>query len=375
MGESDTGTFGPSTIKGTGIALIVLTSIVVGIRFIGSIRSIADLKAEDCLLCVAYLFFLTLSILYIYIAPVIFRLAAAKTEPTPLYTTFMEDARKLQITFFVTTSSLWLTLWMTKFSLLAMYKRLLVGKQYLLAWWIITGGCILFLIGCILSSWLSCSSFHAWFTAGACSTPRDKHAAVISLYFAYGADIVTDLAIMILPIRLIWNLQMRLRQKLSIGGLFCFGWVCIIISTIRVVQLGETQDGTPAPSWLALWGTIEAAIAVMIGCCPGLYRVLKSAIPSKTTYQYGSYNRRGRGTGGMPSHRSGRFGDSGVELHSFTGKTEAYQSTSAYRSTSPASSQEKLAHSSGKGNIMVNYGVAVTVEDRSGDYARTAGFV
>lgn len=71
---------------------------------------------------------------------------------------------------------------------------------------------------------------------------------------------------MILPIRLIWNLQMKLRQKLSIGALFCFGWVCILISTIRVVQLGRSTDGTPATSWLALWGTIEGSI----GKIPGL---------------------------------------------------------------------------------------------------------
>jgi hypothetical protein len=77
---------------------------------------------------------------------------------------------------------------------------------------------------------------------------------------------------MILPIRLIWNLQIKLRQKLSIGGLFCFGWVCIIISTIRVVQLGNTEDGTPAPSWLALWGTIEAAIGTLISPFPLTYR-------------------------------------------------------------------------------------------------------
>jgi hypothetical protein len=68
---------------------------------------------------------------------------------------------------------------------------------------------------------------------------------------------------MILPIRLIWNLQMKTRQKLSIGGLFCFGWICIIVSTIRVVQLGETENGVPAPSWLALWGTIEASIGMI----------------------------------------------------------------------------------------------------------------
>lgn len=73
---------------------------------------------------------------------------------------------------------------------------------------------------------------------------------------------------MALPIRLIWHLRMQRKQKLSIGGLFCFGWVCIIIATIRVVQLGSasnvTSSGTPAPSWLAMWGIIEASIGMCL---------------------------------------------------------------------------------------------------------------
>lgn len=143
MGEATTGTFGPSTIKGTGIALIVLTSLVVATRFFGSIRSFKDLKAEDYLLIVAYIFFLELSILYIYLSPVIFRLAAVGAGTIPPYATVSEDGLRLQTVFFVTTSSLWLCLWMIKFSLLAMYKRLLVGKKYLIAWWVIMGLCVL----------------------------------------------------------------------------------------------------------------------------------------------------------------------------------------------------------------------------------------
>jgi hypothetical protein len=143
MGEATTGTFGPSTIKGTGIALIVLTSLVVGTRFVGSIRSFKDLQAEDYLLIVAYIFFLELSILYIYISPVIFRIAAVSAGKIAPYATISEDGLRLQTVFFVTTSSLWLCLWMVKFSLLAMYKRLLVGKKYLIAWWVIMGFCVL----------------------------------------------------------------------------------------------------------------------------------------------------------------------------------------------------------------------------------------
>jgi hypothetical protein len=142
MGATSEG-FGPGTIKATGIALIVLTSLVVLVRFIGSVRRPKELKAEDYLLVIGYIFFLELSILYIYIAPVIFRLAALSAGTIAPYPTVMDDSVKLQIVFFVTTSSLWICLWMVKFSLLSMYKRLLVGKQYLLAWWAIVILCIL----------------------------------------------------------------------------------------------------------------------------------------------------------------------------------------------------------------------------------------
>ncbi|KAF7713391.1 Uncharacterized protein PECH_001331 [Penicillium ucsense] len=365
------GTFGPETIKATGIALIVVTSLVAGTRFAGSIRGVKDIRAEDCLLLVAYVFFLELSILYIFVAPTIFRLSALENGLINPYPTVMDDSLQLQTVFFVTTSSLWICLWMVKFSLLSMYKRLLVGKTYVYAWWGITIACALFLIGCILSSWFSCSSFHAWFTAGACGTPRDIRAATISLYYAYAVDIVTDLAIMALPIRLIWHLKMQLKQKLSIGGLFCFGWICIIIATIRVVQLGSRSNGAsngqPAPSWLALWGIIESAIAVMIGCCPGLYRVVKSVIsPSKPSYAYGSYNNaHGRRMSGMPSHKSG---SRNIAMTNLSGKETTFQTTSAYRSSSPSSSQEHLARGHGRGVILINHGIEVTVDDRNDDF-------
>jgi hypothetical protein len=77
----------------------------------------------------------------------------------------------------------------------------------------------------------------------------------------------------------------------------------------------------------------------------------------------------------MPSNRSGAFGRTDIPLNSFRGKEESYQSASAYRSTSPSSSQEKLADLDDRRNIMVNYGVAVTVENRPRDYGQATRFV
>lgn len=139
---------------------------------------------------------------------------------------------------------------------------------------------------------LSCSSMEAWFTAGACGTERDVKAAYISLWYAYAVDVFTDLlgmealgitsssfvpwlirlsnfSVMILPLQLIKNLQMRKNRKLSIAGLFCLGWICIAVSTIRVAYLGHNNGDRyvqPSTSWLALWAIVEAAI----GKCPSL---------------------------------------------------------------------------------------------------------
>lgn len=55
---------------------------------------------------------------------------------------------------------------------------------------------------------------------------------------------------------------MPLGQKIGIWALFCIGWVCIVVAIIRVKDLGSTVTENSAPStiWLALWGTVEAAI-------------------------------------------------------------------------------------------------------------------
>lgn len=134
------------------------------------------------------------------------------------------------------------------------------------------------LVGTIISLFLACSSMEAWFSVGACTTPRDVVAAAVSMWFAYGVDVLTDLLseslppflykfeltrsqliVMLLPLRLIARLQMPLSRKFSIATLFCLGLVCIAASTVRVTQIGN-NGAQPTVPWLALWGTIESAI-------------------------------------------------------------------------------------------------------------------
>jgi hypothetical protein len=127
---------------------------------------------------------------------------------------------------------------------------------------------------------------------GLCNTHRDAVAQIASLYYAFAVDVVSDimstspalalpklhhclkkpLTVMILPLRVIWNLQIPRAQKQSIAGIFCIGVICIVGAIVRVVQIGvkSGSDRTPSSSWLALWAMIEAAISTCSGFVPSI---------------------------------------------------------------------------------------------------------
>lgn len=71
------------------------------------------------------------------------------------------------------------------------------------------------------------------------------------------------MAVMFLPIRLTWNLQMPRAQKVGVFVLFGSGFICIAFATLRVVQLGIDGRGrttTPEPKWMLLWTVLECSI-------------------------------------------------------------------------------------------------------------------
>ncbi|KAG7116484.1 hypothetical protein HYQ44_007103 [Verticillium longisporum] len=339
-----------TALLATGICMVILTSAVFGFRLAISLLERRQLAWEDGFLIAAYIVFLVISILYMLAGPTIFRLEDLAAGRIPMYATILDDSLRIQKTFFVTTSGLWISLWLVKGSLLAVYKRLMVNlRLFTILWWVTVGICILTLAGAITSSMLSCSSMKAWFTAGACGTQRDIEAAYISLWYSYAVDILTDILVMLLPLGLIRNLQMHMSRKLSIAGLFCLGWVCVAVSTIRVAYLGRNAvEGSsfkqPATSWLALWGIVESAIAVIIGCGPGLFRKAKAVSKSRNNY----YNMGVPGSS-KPKSKSAHGND--IDL-------QAYRNT--VQINNDTSSQEELVNMGGRDKIVVTQSVMVS---------------
>jgi len=103
--------------------------------------------------------------------------------------------------------------------------------------------------------------------------------------------VLLTMVVMILQLRLVWNLQMARGQKIGVIALFSTGLVCIGFATLRVIQIGMTV-GTETgliPAWIALWTVVEGAIVIVVGCCPAfaiLFHAYRAPHKSYDTHGY-----------------------------------------------------------------------------------------
>jgi hypothetical protein len=144
---------------------------------------------------------------------------------------------------------------------------------------------------------MGCSNIAALIQTGICPGGSKHPREVAAVLTVFVVDVVSDLmskalglpnsrkqltaAVMILPIQIAWNLQVRRRQKIAIIALFASGFVCIAFATLRVIQVGLKSRGDKEvdPVWLGLWSTIEGSVAICIGCCPAFavfYRTIRT---------------------------------------------------------------------------------------------------
>ncbi|KKK18675.1 hypothetical protein P175DRAFT_0536098 [Aspergillus ochraceoroseus IBT 24754] len=106
---------------------------------------------------------------------------------------------------------------------------------------------------------------HAWNAAspGRCWNPK------ILPYLSGALSSVTDLYVLILPIRSLWDLNMTTRRKLRLAAVFGLGSFACIASLIRLGMTHVLTDSTDATwniSLIARWAVIEANTGIICAC-------------------------------------------------------------------------------------------------------------
>lgn len=98
------------------------------------------LAVEDILVALSYATFITSTALYVWIAPVIFKISDVISGQSPAYAEMERDALNLIKVFFANTMLFWITLWLVKGSLLSLYRKLVQSNRiYRRLWWAIVG--------------------------------------------------------------------------------------------------------------------------------------------------------------------------------------------------------------------------------------------
>ncbi|KAI9885279.1 MAG: Suppressor of Sensor Kinase (SLN1) [Watsoniomyces obsoletus] len=117
-------------------------------------------------------------------------------------------------------------------------------------------------------------------------------------------NIITDFAILVLPLPIIWNLQIARWRKAALTGVFGLGGFACAISIIRIVNFFVK---TGRPSWLmditwdvamtaGIWSTLEPAVGIICACLPLMGPLTRRLAIGKTVRQissrWSSYSRK-----------------------------------------------------------------------------------
>lgn len=181
----------------------------------------------------------------------------------PLYRKYLQ--LRLVVTLLV-----FMVLWSVKATFLIFYRLLFdVSQTFIRLWWGAVALTFATFWVCIGSTFTLCGSASDLYNFKKCSSPKALHDIRATYKYWCALNVTTDLVVMILPLFMLHGLQLRISQKIILGGAFSLGFVVAIFDILRTVE--SLQSGTF--SGVALWSSLEVTIAVIVASLP-LYRAL-----------------------------------------------------------------------------------------------------
>ncbi|KAJ4403693.1 hypothetical protein N0V91_006393 [Didymella pomorum] len=272
--------------------LWVLFAVTVVFRFIGRIRGIG-LGLDDILSAVA----LILSSSTIGMNAVVFTIGVG-WDFDPESAVYLKLVHNLpvimQITFAFTLIYIW-CLAALKMSQLALYMRVFSTQ---LRVWVYSAGAIV-VVWALMFNFLFiflCDPISQQWTIERVGHCMDQ---ILLLKMLILTNLITDLIIVVLPIKSVWQLQMRKTEKFAVLACFSLGGACIIISLARfiliyAIDLIGNLTGTSLTTFMLC--SIELMLA---GLCINIPMLRPFYIRVRAKYKSSSMS----GSGALGSHK------------------------------------------------------------------------
>ena len=141
-------------------------------------------------------------------------------------------------------------------------------------WYIVFGFTTMNLLGCLLIQFLGCIPFSSNFSIAPSSCFIRHPGNPGQLYGTTALDIVSDIMIIVLPMRLLFGLRVNKKQKAGLAGVFALGAVIIVFAIVRAAQVSSAGRGMLGGLdflWLGVWSQAEGVSAVTVACAPQIW--------------------------------------------------------------------------------------------------------
>lgn len=167
-----------------------------------------------------------------------------------------------------------------KIGLCFMLKRIFVVQTFHVLTWIVMAICIGWVLFTIIIGFTICQPVAMnWDPAtpgGTCGNQLAGFAAVGIL------DLITDGALLLLPVPMVIRLQMRWQHKIALLAIFGAGALTMVFAGMRLhaVLTLDFLDVTYSQVPVVLYGTLEPAIAILVSCSVPLQPLLDAFFTS-----------------------------------------------------------------------------------------------
>ncbi|KAI1171829.1 hypothetical protein F4777DRAFT_564153 [Nemania sp. FL0916] len=174
----------------------------------------------------------------------------------------------------------WIGLYCAKLSFLFLY-RVVFGPngRYRIAWIVVTTYIVLSFGICLIGVFGECGDVRNLFSYDVCTSAYVKGLDIRYIWVDYFFNVTSDLAVALLPIPVIWCLNMPVRQRLAVTSIFSLAAITIAFDTVRTVKLFTENFALTN-----LYAYIELIIAVMMCMLPS-YRFLVSPTDKDREYR------------------------------------------------------------------------------------------
>ncbi|KAJ5690385.1 hypothetical protein N7462_004777 [Penicillium macrosclerotiorum] len=177
----------------------------------------------------------------------------------------------------------------TKISILFQYLRIFPARSFRLACYIVMGVVITYSTWAIVSGYVNCVPVAKFWNH---DLPGHCLSFEVIWFFNASMNIVTDVTLLLLPMPLLFKLQLPKMQKLALMGVFAIGILVVITSILRLSSLrtvAKSSDTSYSNVGAAFWTAAECNVAIICACLPFLRPIISHIFPKLLSTN--SYNR------------------------------------------------------------------------------------